>query len=159
MKSMIKNLIKLAIVLIIGILIYNYFLGTEAEKETSRKIFKEVKDVAVGVKDLVKSEKEKFDAGKYDDAVDKVGALLGRLKQSAKDFDEKYLDRIDELEKKRKELSDALSEYENEQPKLDSETSDELVRKEGGDTAKIKRELEELMKETESLIQEMESGN
>lgn len=156
---MIKNLIKLAIVLIIGILIYNYFLGTEAEKETSRKIFKEVKDVAVGVKDLVKSEKEKFDAGKYDDAVDKVGALLGRLKQSAKDFDEKYLDRIDELEKKRKELSDALSEYENEQPKLDSETSDELVRKEGGDTAKIKRELEELMKETESLIQEMESGN
>ena len=69
---MIRSLIKLLFILIVGVLIYNYFLGTPEEKENAKNIFSEVKDVAVGVKQLIKSEREKFDKGKYDDAVDKM---------------------------------------------------------------------------------------
>lgn len=151
---MIKSLIKLAVVLVIGILIYNYFLGTDEEKATSKAIFHEVRDVAVGVKELVKSEKEKFDEGKYDDAVEKIGLVLTKLKKTAKNIDEKYLSRIDELNKKRQQLKEELSTYENEDGRID--TSKREQRKIERDTAKIKRELDELMKETESLINDME---
>lgn len=157
---MIKNLIKLAVILIIGVLIYNYFLGTPEEKKTSQKIFGEMKDVAVGIKDLVKSEREKFDDGKYDKAVDEVGDLLSRLKSNAKDFDEKYVSRIDELEKKRQQLREDLSEYEAEQRRIETETSQGLTRKSGEekDTSKIKKDLETLLQETQTLIEEMERG-
>jgi basic membrane lipoprotein Med (substrate-binding protein (PBP1-ABC) superfamily) len=155
---MIRSLIKLLVILVIGILIYNYFLGTESEKEGAKKIFGEMKDVGVAVKDLLKSEKEKFDKGKYDNAIDKIGNVLSGLKQNAKDFDEKYLNRIKELERKRAELKRALSAY-DEKNEL---TGDNEFTPKGGTTKKdstaIKKELEQLLKETEGLMKEMESS-
>ena len=148
---MIKKLIQLAIVLIIGVLVYNYFLGTDEEKQTSKAIFKEVKDVAVGVKELVKSEKEKFDEGKYDKAVEKIGVVLTKLKKAAKNFDDKYIDRIEELSRKRRALEKELSSYSDE-----NDTSGQKQRKGNRDTSKIKNELDRLMKETDSLIKDME---
>ena len=72
---MIKSLLKLLVILVVGILIYNLFLGTDEEKQGAKKIVGEVKDVGVAVKDLVKSEKEKFDKGKYDKAGESVKTL------------------------------------------------------------------------------------
>ncbi|HNM26497.1 MAG TPA: hypothetical protein PKL15_13740, partial [Saprospiraceae bacterium] len=66
---MIRSLIKIGLVLIVAILVYNRFFGTSAEKEQSKKIFGEMRDVVVSVGQLVKSEKTKFDAGKYDGAL------------------------------------------------------------------------------------------
>ena len=60
---MIRKLFKLLFILIIGVLIYNYFLGTPEEKENAKQIFSEVKDVAVGVKELVQQEKAKIRCG------------------------------------------------------------------------------------------------
>ncbi len=154
---MIKSLFKLLVILVLGILIYNYFLGTEQEKQGAKKIFSEMKDVGVAVKDLLKSEKEKFDAGKYDNAVDKIGNVLDGLKRNAKEFDEKYLDRIDELEAKRQELRRALSDYEEESKRI-TEGGDEFTPKGGQDSSNIKRELEQLLKDTESLINDMEKN-
>ncbi|HHM21694.1 MAG TPA: hypothetical protein ENJ20_06680 [Bacteroidetes bacterium] len=142
---MIRSLLKLLFVLIIGVLVYNYFLGTPEEKENAKHIFSEVKDVAVGVKELIKSEKEKFDKGKYDKAIDKLGNLLSKLKRNAKDIDEKYIQRISDLEKKKQQLKDVISEYNVEDKKIGKETSDSLV-----------SELDQLLKETESLVAEMQ---
>lgn len=155
---MIRSVLKLLAILVIGILIYNYFLGTPSEKETSKKIFGEMKDVGVAVKDLLKSEKEKFDKGKYDKAVDKIGDVLQGLKMNAKDFDEKYLDRIQELDKKREELHRTLSEYNEENDRI-NDRNNEFVPKGGGkDSNAIKKDLEELLRQTEELMKEMESG-
>ena len=153
---MIKSLLKLLVILVIGILIYNYFLGTEQEKQGAKKIFSEMKDVGVAVKDLLKTEKEKFDAGKYDNAVDKIGNVLDGLKKNAKDFDEKYLKRIDDLEQKRQELRRSLSDYEQESDRI-TRDRDEFTPKGGKDSSAIKNDLEQLLKETESLINDMES--
>ena len=151
---MIRSVLKLLAVLVIGILVYNYFLGTDTEKENAKKIFGELKDVGVAVKDLLKSEKEKFDKGKYDKAVDKIGGVLDGLKKNAKEFDEKYLDRIQDLEKKREELEKALSEYSDE-----NEKDSEFTPKGGAkDSNAIKKDLEDLMKQTESLMRDMESS-
>ena len=65
---MVRSLLKLAAVLIAAMLVYNYFFGTSNEKENSRKVFGQMRGVVVSVGDLLKSERAKFDAGKYDDA-------------------------------------------------------------------------------------------
>ena len=144
---MIRSLLKLLFILIIGVLVYNYFLGTPEEKENAKHIFSEVKDVAVGVKDLVKAEKKKFDAGKYDKAVDKIGDLLKKLKRKAKDIDEKYIDRISDLEKKKNELKDAISDYNVEDDNLGEARKDSMV-----------NELDQLLKDAESLVGDMEKS-
>ena len=144
---MIKSFIKLLAVLVIGILIYNLFLGTDEEKQGAKKIVGEVKDVGVAVKDLLKSEKEKFDKGKYDKAVDKMENVLANLKRNAKDFDEKHLKRIDELERKRKQLKDELDSV-SDTIGASGETTETKAIKE--DSKKLMQELEALMKEIES---------
>ncbi|MEZ4955727.1 MAG: hypothetical protein R2825_19355 [Saprospiraceae bacterium] len=142
---MIRSLLKLLFILIIGVLIYNYFLGTPEEKENAKQIFSEVKDVAVGVKDLVKAEKEKFDKGKYDNAIDKIGDLLSKLKSKAKDIDEKYIDRISDLEKKKDQLKDAISNYDDEDERIGDTQKDSMV-----------NELDQLLRDAESLVGDME---
>ncbi|MFQ5445452.1 MAG: hypothetical protein ACE5FF_00825 [Saprospiraceae bacterium] len=153
---MIKSLLKLLAILVIGILIYNYFLGTPSEKEGAQKIFREFKDVGVAVTDLLKSEKQKFDAGKYDNAVNKIGDLLDGLKRNAQDFDEQYLQRIKDLEKKREELSRQLSEYQQEDDRI-NQGDDKFTPKSDRDSSGLKRDLQKLLDETEQLIQEMQS--
>lgn len=142
---MIRSLLKLLFILIIGVLIYNYFLGTPEEKENAKQIFSEVKDVVVGVKDLVKAEKEKFDKGKYDNAIDKIGELLSKLKSKAKDIDEKYIDRISDLEKKKDQLKDAISNYDEEDERIGDTQKDSMV-----------NELDQLLRDAESLVGDME---
>lgn len=146
---MIKSLFKLLIILVVGILIYNLFLGTEEEKQGAKKIVGEVKDVGAAVSDLLKSEKQKFDKGKYDKAVDKVGSMLSNLKRNAKEFDEKYVKRIDELERKRKQLKD----------ELDAVSDTAGIHGETRETQSIKDDSKELMLELETLMKEMESDN
>lgn len=146
---MIKNTLKLLAILVVGILIYNLFLGTDEEKQGAKKIVGEVKDVGVAVKDLLKSEKEKFDKGKYDKAIDKIGNMLTDLRRNAKEFDEKYIDRIEDLERKRQQLKDELDAIED-----GNGNSDETA-----ETKSIKEDSKQLMRELDALMKEMESEN
>ena len=57
---MIRSLLKLIIIMVLGILVYNLFLGDTTEKENAKKVFSEIKEAGVAVKDLLKSEKKKF---------------------------------------------------------------------------------------------------
>ncbi len=144
---MIKSALKLLAILVIGILIYNLFLGTEEEKTGAKKIVGEMKDVGIAVKDLLKAEKEKFDKGKYDRAIDKIGSVLSNLKRDAKEFDELYVQRIEELERKRKALKEELE--------MVSDTAGTAG--ETKETKAIKEDSKELMKELESLMKDIES--
>jgi len=144
---MIKSLLKLLAVLVIGIIIYNLFLGTDQEKQGAKKIVGEVKDLGVAVTDLLKSEKEKFDKGKYDKAIDKIGTMLSNLKRNANEFDENYVSRIEELERKRQQLKNELDELDE-----NSGTSN------NGDTNAIKQDSKELLQEIEDLVEEMDSN-
>ncbi|MBI1223662.1 MAG: hypothetical protein GC192_00370 [Bacteroidetes bacterium] len=146
---MIKSVLKLLAILVIGILIYNLFLGTDEEKQGAKRIVGEMKDVGVAVGDLLKSEKEKFDKGKYDKAVDKVGSVLSSLRDKAKDFDKKYTKRLDELERKRKELKD----------QIDAVSDTAGTNGETSQTKSIKQDSKELLQELESLMKEMDSDN
>lgn len=143
-----RSIIRLGLLLVVGVLVYNYFLGTPEEKQQSKEIFSKVKELTKSSIDLLKSEKDKFDEGKYDGALDRIGNVFGKLKKNAEDIqDSELLDRLAELEDKRKSLERHLEESEVQE--YDSE------RAERKDKAEIKKEWEELIAETEELMQEM----
>ena len=159
---MIRKALRLIIILVVGILVYNMFLGNEAEKENSREVFSKIKEVGVAVKDLLKSEKSKFDEGKYDDALDKVGSVFQNLKRRAQDIDEKYVDRIAELEETRKELESRLADLSKEEEELPESYGDdtnfaETERKIEKARKQITRELDNLVEKTEKVMQEMDA--
>jgi len=138
---MIKAVLRILVVVVIGVLIYNYFLGTPEEKANAKRIFNEVKEVGVAVKDLVKSEKEKFDEGKYDAALDKIGGVFNSLKENSSELSGGMNEEIDQLEAKRKELSAKLKVQ-----KPESEAEQEA----------FKKELQQLVEDTEKMVNKLE---
>jgi hypothetical protein len=97
--------------MIVCILGYNYFFGDSAEKENARKIVGQGKEVLGSVRDLVRSEREKYDRGKYDTAIDKVGNVFDKIRSTAHD-NRDILDELDRLEVKRKKLQSDLRDIE-----------------------------------------------
>jgi len=161
---MIRSLLKLAALLIAGILLYNYFFGTNEEKENSQKVFGQIKGVVVSVGQLVSSEKDKFDAGKYDAALDKLGGVYKAIRTQASKLDDKVLKRLEGLEDRKSELQAELDSIEREEktivaptgkkkdPKAEEKAVEQVRRK-----AQLLRELQSLIRDSESLLEE--AGN
>lgn len=117
LETMIKNAIKILLLLVVGVVAYNLFFGTEQEKEQSKEIISDVKDFSKSAWNLLKEEHQKFKDGKYDDAVEKIEGGVDKLKDvysgirdKAKQVEDSgLLDQLDELEQKRQELEEQLS--------------------------------------------------
>ncbi len=137
---MFGKLIKWGLTLVVGILIYNFFFGTPEEKETSRKIFKESKELVGSVVNLLKSEKDKFDAGKYDQALDKVGTIFNKLKDVASELKPEDLQRLKELDQRRKELQQLVDTM-DQQDSIPAEEKD-----------KLQEEMKNLLEQTQNLV-------
>ncbi len=149
---MIRSLIRLVLLVVIGVVAYNFFFGTTTEKDGAKQVVKEFKDVGVAVKDLLKSEKTKFEGGKYDEVLDNIGGVFSNLKSKAKDIDEKYIDRIADLDKKREELEERLQSAE-----VDASNAGSSVQvNNNAEQKKLKLDLRRLMDDTQTLINEME---
>lgn len=143
---MIKVLFRLLLVIVAGVLIYNFFLGTEAEKENAKEVFEEFKDVGRAVKDLLTSEKEKLDDGKYNDAIDQVGNLFQDIKERVQPNDTGSLDELADLEHRRKDIAQELDDIE--ETNLDSTVQEEKKRK-------LNIDLEKLMNDTERFLEKI----
>lgn len=142
--NMLGKLIRLGLLVIVVILGYNYFFGDEQEQAASKKIFGQVKEVVVSVKDLLKSEKEKFNTGKYDKALAKLGEAYKRLQSTVSQVDKDLLKRIGELEKRRRQLQSELNQVK------DTSDADEKQR--------IKDAIDQLAEDTEEVMNDADSG-
>ena len=99
---MIKRLLSLAVMLIIGLLAYNLMFGDEADKENAKQITN-------GVKELVRSTKEKYKNGEYNEAIGKIGDIFNNLKDKAdKVSNGEYADDIDALQQRKERLEEML---------------------------------------------------
>lgn len=164
-QAMIRFLLKIGALLVAGILIYNYFFGTDTEKENSRKIFGELKDVVVSVGQLVKSEKAKFDAGKYDGALEKLGGAYELIRKQAQHLDAAMIKRLDELEQRKKNLEQELNDIEqaDEQaaaapaPKKGAKANSRAEQEKAAKAADQQRRKEELQRELDKLFQDSEA--
>lgn len=145
---MIKTILQVLIVVVVFVLGYNFFFGTPEEKSNAKEIFQEVKDVGVAVKDLLKTEKEKFDEGKYDNAIQKMRGLFGDLESTAREVAPEYVDDIQRLEQRRKDL----------QTQLDQAKETAADTQEKADQVKeINRNMDDIMKEAERIMQEIKT--
>ena len=133
-----RTLLKLALLLIVGLLAYNYFLGSPEEKEQSRVIVDKARDLGSEAWKLLRTEREKLREGKYDAALDRLEALYKDLRREAETVsDSDALRKLDELSRRRETLEEMNSERE-----LDAEA---------------RQQLDELTDETEDLMHEMEA--
>lgn len=141
-----KLLIKVVLLLVVGVLGFNYFFGSPDEKETSRQVFAQVKELSSSVVGLLKSEKEKFDQGEYHDALAKVKTAIGIERDHAVALGHDGQECLAQCEYLQ-EQEHALGE------KLDAITSDSgLSETERTAAAKVVRdEILQLASETESL--------
>lgn len=168
---MIKSLLKIGLLLLAAILVYNFFFGTDEEKQQSKKVFGEMRDVARSVGSLIRTEREKFNQGKYDQALAKLGQAYQGIRKQAQYLDENVLKRLDAAEKRREELQkelDSLGEPPAEpapakNKSLSRKKQDELNASKAADLKnrqeKLQRELESLQKEFEAVADEAEKGN
>ncbi len=78
---MIRLIITTAFFLVIGLLGYNYIFGTAQEKEQAQEIFSKGAEVVGAGAGLLKSEYQKYEEGKYDEALDNISNMLNKLKE------------------------------------------------------------------------------
>ena len=155
---MIGFLLKITVLIVFGLLAYNYFFGTDEEKTQSSKVFSQVKEVAVSVGELAKSEKGKFDAGKYDKALEKLGNAYKAAREGAQDLDAGVLKRVGELEKRKEGLSKEIASIEKAEQtekkgqSAEAQAAEQKLRKE-----KLHREMEQLITDSNILLKQDQS--
>lgn len=138
------SIVKWLIYLLIAVLVYNLFFGTEEEKAQSKEIFSKVGELGREAWGILKSEKQKFDQGKYDEAVTKVGQLYQQLNNTAQQLnDNRTVQRVAALERQRQEIEQQL------QLRPANEMSP-------AQKSQLLGDWNALMRETEQLMQEME---
>ncbi len=128
---MIKGLIRLGIFLVLALLGYNYFYGTVEEKAQSKEIVHDAtqlgKKLFSKVGKLLKSEKAKFDDGKFDEAIGNVRNAIGDLKDKVAQEKPELKGELNDLEEKRKELAKEISD--GEKDGFTKENKEKLKRK------------------------------
>lgn len=148
-----RFLIRIVLLLVVGVVLYNFFFGSPEEKEQSKTVINTAKEAGKAVWSfgkeafgLLRKEKVKFEDGKYNEAVDNVGNLYDKLRGHAKTIDDNkdLIARLDRLERERREL----------ETKIDQPSSFEGSEK--ARQTEVKRDWEQLMRETESLVKDME---
>ena len=112
MFKLIKLVIKLVAVLAIFLIGYNFFMGTPEEREGSKAIVGQAKDLAGSVFGLLASEKEKFSKGKYNGAIGSISNKLGAAKDYASrvfDGGRQWAARLNQLEQNKQYLEQQLA--------------------------------------------------
>jgi cytochrome c556 len=169
-KAMIRSILKIGIVLIFAVLGYNRFFGSDEEKEQSKKVFGQMRGVVTSVAGVVRGERDKFEAGKYDKVMEKLGAAYSTVRDKAQYVDEKVIKRLDELENRKAKLQREIDNVEAEpasapaaQPKKGLKKTTREDEAKAAKEAEIKarrtelqRQMEELIKDSENMLEEAE---
>lgn len=151
-----RYLIRLGLFLIVAIVVYNYFFGTPEEKATSKAIFHQVRDLSAASWALLKSEKAKLAAGKYDTAIDKLDGLYRDLRSRAREAqDNRLLEKVQELENQRQELELRQQQLEAAKESLGARPQQRSGRSQAEEEA-LRRDLQSLLQDTEQLMNEIE---
>ncbi len=137
-----RTLIRIIILLLILIIAYNYFLGDTEEKESTETVISNAKELIHSIGTVIKSEKEKYHDGKYDDAINKLGNLFDKVKESITSSTRSSKDRLKELEKQKLEIEEEYHKLKNEPDSVRE------VKKE-----QLNIRLEEIISETEEILE------
>lgn len=107
-----RFLLRLALLLLIGLVAYNYFFGDESEREESTQVIESVRQLGSSVVDLVVSEKERISAGKYSEVMDKAGNSIGMMRENKEEFNIQDSE-LESLERDKMEIDSLIYSLEN----------------------------------------------
>ena len=130
------RILKVAIILMSGLLVYYYFFGTIDEKHHSQKVFVQIKEIGHSIGQVLVNEKQKISNGQYDDIFSRLGNTLEAVRNHIGPDDAQSLRKLEELETRK----DALQKKQFHDESADSE--------------QLKRELEDLILQTRKLFEE-----
>ena len=148
------QLLKWGLLLLAGILVYNYFFGTDVEKERSAKVFGQVGGLVSEIKGVVSAERDQLDAGKYDSAIDKLTGVIGSLKKEARTSgDDSALRRAEELERQKEVLATQVDDVEAQGLSAKGKQSQDKLRQ----AMQMKKDFDALISRTEKLANDMEA--
>jgi len=152
---MIGRLLKFGILIVIGLVGYNYFFGTAEEKAKSKDIIGKVSDIGKAGVGLIKEEVAKFKEGKYDSALDKIGNGLQSAKTQIEDKGGKLMDNIEDWESKKEAWSkerDRLKELFSTATEAQKEALSEEIKELNEKGEKLEEEGEALRQATQKEI-------
>ena len=128
-----------------------------------------MRGVVTSVAGVVRQEREKFEDGKYDKVMDKLGEAYKTVRDKAQYVDEKVLRRLDELEGRKAALQKELDSLEAEPEPTDepvkksvkkSTKDEEIKASKAADLkarkAQLQREMEKLINDSEDMLKEAE---
>ena len=134
-----RTLFKLVLLLVVGLVAYNYYYGSPRERAQSRRIVNQARELGSDTWELLRGEQEKLQSGKYDDALERLDDLYGDLRERVDRIGDRTLEeRLSELGRRRRDVERELP------------AEDTLTRR-------ARRELDALTDETEALMHEMEA--
>lgn len=136
-----RTIINLVLIVVIAVVGYNYFFGSQSEKSDSQEIVNQVKDLGKSIGDLIKNEKEKFDEGKYDGIFDRMRSIFDKVKSQLDTTDASGREKLEDLEKDLNDLEQKVKDA------GDSTVSEET-------RAEWRARMNELMEKADSLLQE-----
>lgn len=145
---MLRWIFRLLLLLVIGLLVYNYFFGDKKEKEQSAAIFKQAKELGKSLGQILISEKEKFDEGKYDKALNKAKDVLESLQSNRKKMDAGNQEKLDLLIAKEKQIREQLN-----RNKLLENTPEKEVEQQ-----RLQSELRQLMQDIQQLLEKVDEN-
>jgi len=99
-----RRLVFLALVVLAGYVAYQYYFGQGEDQVRAETIVRETKDLTRAVGDMLRRQKEKYDAGEFDRMIDRVGSSLDKLRSQPRTG----------------EAKDAMRELENELRQIDT---------------------------------------
>ncbi len=143
---MIRKLISLVILVVVGLMGYNMFFGTEEDKARGKAVTKEFKELTGAIGGFLKAEKENYNAGKYDDAMTKLNKAFKNISNKAQEIGGNLPERVKELEEKKDQLDKLIDLNKNSKmadPKKESE--------------KIDDEMNDIIKELEGIARDIDS--
>lgn len=106
-----RKLIFTLIILLAGYVGYMYFFGKGDDKAKAELIVQETKSLGKAVGDFLSTQKEKYDEGEFDNLIDKVGAMLDKLKSSDQQTSKEVKDNLKDLQDELRQIdTDKLSE-------------------------------------------------
>ncbi len=136
-----RTIINLLGIVVIAVVGYNYFFGSQSEKSESQEIVNQVKDLGKSIGDLLKSEKEKFDEGKYDGIFDRMRSVFEKMKSQMDSTDRSGREKMEDLERELNDLEQKMKDA------GDSAVSEET-------RAEWRARMNELMEKADSLLKE-----
>ena len=137
-----RTLIRIIFLLLILIFTYNYFLGDKDEKASTETVISNAKELIHSIGTVIKSEKEKYHDGKYDDAINKLGNLFETVKETITTSTAKSKNRLNELENQKLEIEEEYHQLKNEPDSIRE------VKKE-----QLNKRLEKIISETEEILE------